>query len=58
LLLANLAFIGAFDRAVIAAAILTLAALLVLAIAFLDCAAATACCLGGLKLVELKEASK
>jgi len=58
LLLANLAFIGAFDRAVIAAAILTLAALLVLAIAFLDCAAATACCLRALKLAELQEGGK
>jgi GT2 family glycosyltransferase len=58
LLLAILCVIGAFNRAGIAAAILALAVLLVASIAFLDCAAATACCLGGLKLAELKEASK
>jgi hypothetical protein len=58
LLLASLCIIGAFNRAGIAAAILALAVLLVASIAFLDCAAATACCLGGLKLAELKEASK
>ncbi|HEY9907455.1 MAG TPA: glycosyltransferase, partial [Thermosynechococcaceae cyanobacterium] len=58
LLLASLCVIGAFNRAGIAAAILALAVLLVASIAFLDCAAATACCLGGLKLAELKEASK
>jgi hypothetical protein len=58
LLLANFALIGAFDRAGIAAAILALAALLVLLIAFLDCAAATACCLTALKLVELQAGGK
>jgi GT2 family glycosyltransferase len=58
LLLVSLALIGAFDRAGIAAAILALAALLVLLIAFLDCAAATACCLKALKLVELQAGGK
>jgi hypothetical protein len=58
LLLANFALIGAFERAGIAAAILALAALLVLLIAFLDCAAATACCLTVLKLVELQAGGK
>lgn len=58
LVLLSLALIGAFDRAGIAAAILASAALLVLLIAFLDCAVATACCLKALQLVELQAGGK